>query len=109
MFETVYLSNKAPAVLLLIGLKAGIVLHWYLQIPLIALLPAISVCFLAVLLYSFLSLKKQYQFSTVAGILITVLVLLFGCILVWLKDVLHNDNWIGKRYLDSSLVCVTLQ
>jgi len=109
MFPTVYLWNKAPAVRLLIALVAGIVLQWHLQIPLIALLSAISVCFLAVLLYSFLSLKKQYQFSTVAGILSTVLVLLFGCILVWLKDVRHNDNWIGKRYVDSSFVCVTLQ
>jgi len=109
MFATVYLWNKAPAVRLLIALMAGIVLQWHLQIPLIVLLPAISVCFFAVLLYSFLSLKSQYQFSPIAGVVITVLVLLLGCILVWLKDVRHNDHWIGRKYVDNNFVCVTLQ
>ncbi|MGN6164923.1 MAG: ComEC/Rec2 family competence protein [Flavisolibacter sp.] len=109
MFATVYLWNKAPVVRLLIALMAGIVLQWHLQLPLIALLSAISVCFFTVLLYSFLSLKRQYQFNTIAGATITMLVLLLGCILVWLKDVRHTEHWIGKKYTDSSFIYVTLQ
>ena len=109
MFATVYLWNKAPVVRLLIALIAGIVLQWHLQMPLIVLLPAIGVCFFAVLLYSLLSLRRQFQFNAITGAVITILVLLSGCILVWLKDIRHTEHWIGKKYVDGSFVCVTLQ
>src|SRR5215218_11087265 len=106
---TVYLWNRAPFVRLLISLMTGIILQWHVQFSLNILLLCLSVCSVPIAIYVFLPLKFKYKWTSVNGFILNVLLITFGALLIPLKDIRNNEDWIGHHYKNGSYIIVTLQ
>jgi competence protein ComEC len=87
--------KEAPFVRLLIPLAVGIMIQWHAQFRASWLQFGIVVCILAVSIFSILTLKNKFRFQTLNGISINLLCIIFGCLLVFVKDIRHSGDWFG--------------
>ncbi len=101
--------HKAPFIRLLAGLMTGIAVQWQLQFPLVYLVSTFAFCFLALVIYSFLTVKLRYRFSTANGLSLLILFACIGALLVWLKDVRNDKAWAGHQYHEGDYIIATLQ
>ena len=100
--------KTAPFLRILPPLIAGILLQWYLQIPLLPIILGI-VCFtIAFLLFSLLSDGVKFKTFPIRGVIINLLWLAVGSLLSWQKDIRHQENWYGNFYTDSSYIIATI-
>ncbi len=100
--------KTAPFLRLLPPLIVGIVLQWYLQIDLPSILIAV-VCFtISFLLFSLLPVAMLFKLLPLRGIILNLLLLSFGALLTWQKDIRHKENWYGNFYKDSSYIIATI-
>ena len=98
--------KKAPFIRLLLPLIAGIVLQWYLQIPLQVIVTAfISFC-IAFLLFLLLPIALRFKIQPLQGLIIQLLVAALGTWLTWQQDVRHHNSWYGDHYKDGSYLVV---
>ena len=90
------LWHYAPFLRLILPLMAGIIVQWYLpfSFPLLLVSGCLFVC--TTILYSFLPDKRKFQFSGINGLLIHLLIFITGACLTWVKDIRHDNAWIGQ-------------
>ncbi len=100
--------KTAPFLRILPPLIAGILLQWYLQIPLFPILIGIACFTISFLLFSFLPDAVKFKVFPIRGVAINLLWLAAGALLSWQKDVRHNENWYGNFYTDSSYIIATI-
>ena len=100
--------KKAPFVRLLLPLIAGILLQWYLDIP-------VAVCVLAILSFSvsyslffLFPLAIRFKLQWLQGIIVHLFFIAFGLLLTWQKDVRHSSTWFGQYYHDSDYLVVRI-
>ena len=94
---TMHLWFKAPFLRLVIPLIAGILLQWHRQFSVSFLIVVFCLLFIAVIVYQFLSLSKKFIFSSLNGIVTNLLLIVFGALLIWIKDIRHTKNWIENN------------
>jgi competence protein ComEC len=100
--------KKAPFIRLLIPLITGIVLQWYLQIPL-QVIVTVFICFgISFLLFLLLPIALRFKIQPLQGLIIQLLFIALGAWLTWQKDVRHHNNWYGNYYKDSSYLVVRI-
>src|SRR5205809_397018 len=100
--------KSAPFLRILPPLVIGILLQWYLEIPLPPILLGL-VCFsISLLLFSFLPDAAQFKIFPLRGVIINLLWLAAGALLCWQKDIRHQHNWYGNYYTDSSYIIATI-
>lgn len=104
----VYLWNKAPFIRFLICLIAGILLQWHLQFSLLSLLIFFASLFFFLVAYSFFSIKAKFFLRHTLGICLQLIIVSTGAMLVWVKDIRHNQQWLGHHY-KQQLIIATLQ
>ncbi len=104
----IFIWKKAPFLRLLIPVMAGILLQFYFQTPVSTIIFFAIV--LAVLLYvfSFLPQSMQFRFKPVRGILITLLLLLFGSYFVWHKNTRNDSQWYGHFTNGQTFIVATI-
>ncbi|WP_121352728.1 ComEC/Rec2 family competence protein [Flavisolibacter nicotianae] len=103
------LWHKAPFVRLLAALAGGVVLQWYGQFPLTALLLCFACCLSSLLLYSVLPLRWRYRLRVSNGLALLLLLVALGGISVWLHDTRNNPLWFGNTYRNGDFVQVILE
>ncbi len=102
------LWKKAPFIRLLLPLIAGIILQWYLQIPIaMAILSLISFS-IAYSLFFLLPLSLRFKIQWLQGIILHLLLITLGLLLTWQKDVRHTSNWFGQYYHNSDYLIVRI-
>ena len=100
--------KTAPFLRILPPLITGILLQWYLQIPLLPILISV-VCFtIALLLFSLLPDAVKFKTFPIRGVVINLLWLSASALLSWQKDIRHQENWYGNFYTDSSYIIATI-
>ncbi len=100
--------KTAPFLRLLPPLIAGILLQWYWQIALLPIIISI-VCFtISFLLCSLLPVALRFKLSTFRGLLLNLILISFGALVTWQKDIRHQGNWYGNYYNDSSYIIATI-
>jgi len=104
-----HLWYKAPFLRLTIPLIAGILIQWYGQFSIHLMIGAFCVLLIFVIAYQFLPLSKKFIFSFLGGAFITLLIIVLGAILTWLKDIRHTQNWIGNKHLRYEYLVFKLQ
>ena len=104
-----HLWYKAPFLRLTIPLIAGILIQWYGQFSIHLMIGAFCVLLIFVIAYQFLPLSKKFIFSFLGGAFITLLIIVLGAILTWLKDIRHTQNWIGNKHLSYDYLVFKLQ
>ena len=104
----IHIWKKAPFIRLLLPLVVGIMLEWYFQFPVaICIVGAISFT-IAYVLFFLLPIAARYKLQALQAIILNLLLLSFGLIITWQKDVQHNKNWFGQYYHDSDYLVVRI-
>ncbi|MFN2457042.1 MAG: ComEC/Rec2 family competence protein [Chitinophagaceae bacterium] len=104
----VYLWSKTPFLRLIFPFIAGIVLQWYLTPPILIVIVAGIIAFVASTFYQLLPVQKKYQYRVISGISFFFLLLVAGALLLWLNDIRNNKKWFGKDYIYSNLILVKI-
>ncbi|MGG9964730.1 ComEC/Rec2 family competence protein [Ferruginibacter sp. SUN106] len=100
--------KTAPFIRLLLPFIAGIILQWYIQIDFPIIVTAIIGFGIATKLFYFLPLAVRFKLQAVQGVLINLLLLSFGLVVTWQKDIRHSNNWYGNYYKDSNYIIVQI-
>ncbi|MBL0357748.1 MAG: ComEC family competence protein [Chitinophagaceae bacterium] len=101
--------KTAPVLRLLLPLTAGIILQWYLQVPILFSFTGI-ICFSAAfIVFSFLPIAEKFKLHFLQGILLQLILIAFGMLVTWNKDVRHPDKWYGNHYKEGDLIVVTIK
>ncbi|MEO6542351.1 MAG: ComEC/Rec2 family competence protein, partial [Ferruginibacter sp.] len=101
--------KQAPFIRLLLPLIAGIMLQWYLQIPVTVIITALISFSIAFLLFLLLPVALRFTIKPVQGFIIQLLFIGMGALLTWQKDTRHNNKWYGHSYRDSSYLVVRIE
>jgi competence protein ComEC len=102
------LWKSSPFVRLLLPIVLGIILQWYIKIPLLINTIILSILLLSLFLFNFLSIEKRFKYQWIQGLFINGIVVCLGIFLCWQKDIRNNKNWFGKYYNDSSALVVKI-
>ncbi|MEO6733852.1 MAG: ComEC/Rec2 family competence protein [Ferruginibacter sp.] len=100
--------KTAPFIRLLVPLMAGIILQWYVQFSLLFCITSIISFLIAFLLFFLFPLSVRFKLRPLQAVILNLLLLSFGLILTWQKDVRHNSNWFGRFYQDSDYLLVII-
>lgn len=101
--------KTAPFVRLLVPFVAGIILQWYLEVPVLYIIMGIACFSIAFLLFSFFPLVKKFKLQFWQGLLLQVLLLVAGMLLTWSKNVQHHQNWYGNHYKEGDYIIATIK
>ena len=101
--------KTAPFIRLLAPFVAGIVLQWYLQISLSAIIAAAIGFGVANMLYYLLPLSLRFKLQLLQGVLLNLMLIVFGLFITWQKDVRHCDSWYGNYYKDSNYIIAKIE
>lgn len=102
------LWKKTPFIRLLLPLVAGIILQWYIQVSAVVILTALASFSISFLLFLLLPLALRFKLQALQGFVIHLLLISFGLLVTWQKDVRHNNNWYGNYYRNSSYLVVRI-
>jgi len=105
---TLYLWNQAPALRLLLPMAAGIVLQWYVPLPLKIWLILAGLFAVTLVLFSFLSIKWRFALKALYGLVLNFLIANAGALLMHSADIRNCKTWFGKHYQPEQLMIVTL-
>ncbi len=100
--------KSAPFIRLLLPFAAGIILQWYLSIPLQLIIPAITAFTAANLFYYLLTISVRYKLQAMQGILMNLLLIAFGMLATWQKDVKYKTDWYGNYYKEGAYIIATI-
>ncbi len=104
----IFIWKKAPFLRILVPVIAGIIFQFYIQ-PGISLLLFSTIIFATLLVFfSFLAEAIRFRFRVVQGVLISLMLVLFGTYISWQKDVRNDPNWYGKYRSQKSLIVATI-
>ncbi len=99
----------APFIRLLTPLCVGIVLQWYFPLPFNAIIMLVLIFGVSILSFQFLSLTKNYQWQTIKGGIIFVLLVALGLLLTYTNNTSKNTNWYGNKYKVNDFLVVRLE
>ncbi len=105
----IYVWKQVPFIRLLLPFITGILLQWYLQLPLEVFLIAGFTCIVLLVGFLFLPAVKKFSLRSIRGITIQLIFFVIGALITYDKDIRHNKLWVGHHYEDSSALLITLQ
>ncbi len=89
-------------------MAAGIMLQWYLKIPVIVSIIAVVVSLMVFFLMGALRSFKSWKWAPWRGALIMIALVSVGMIITWLKDIRNHREWFGKQYQPGDIVMAIL-
>ena len=101
--------KEAPFLRLIVPLIGGIIVEWYLQLPIIPI-----VCVFLFSIFSYIVFQNfkgfvQYKFYWVNAIAINILVFTLGMMLVHFHDISKHEQWINNHYRQGDGIIATIQ
>lgn len=87
---------------------AGIVLQWYLRMPLVISVITCSISLMVFLMMGALRNFKSWKWAPWRGVFILIVLISGGMIITWLKDMRNHGDWLGKQYLPGDVFMVAL-
>jgi competence protein ComEC len=87
---------------------AGVILQWYLQFPASVITTALISFSIAFFLFLLLPISFRYKLQSFQGGIIQLLLLSFGSLITWQKDISHHENWYGNYYRNDSYLIVKI-
>ncbi|MBK8785751.1 MAG: ComEC/Rec2 family competence protein [Chitinophagaceae bacterium] len=100
--------KKAPFIRLLLPLIAGIILQWYLQIPIQFIVSAFIAFGISFLLFLLLPIALRFKMQPLQGFIIQLFFIALGAWITWQKDMRHQNNWYGNYYKEGSYLVVRI-
>jgi competence protein ComEC len=101
--------KEAPFLRLLIPFIFGIIVQWYLPIPLLCSLSFFIIFLVLLLLFQLARSFIQFKFYWVNGVLINVLLFFTSVIFTYYHDISHKAEWIKNDYKNGAVIIATLE
>ena len=102
------LWKKAPFVRLLLPFMLGILLQWYLQIPIAVGILSLLCFSTAFCLFNLLPLAAKFKLQFLQAIILNAILIAFGIMITWQKDVQNSNNWFGNHYQATDYLIVRI-
>lgn len=100
--------KNIPFLRLLVPFAAGIICSWYFSLQWIIGLYLIAAALPFALLYLLLNEQRKFTFSWLPGCSVSLFMLGFAVLLTWLKQVPHQEQWVGHVYQPGDIVQLRL-
>jgi competence protein ComEC len=100
--------KTAPFIRLLLPFVMGIIIGWYLQIPILLATFGIVSFLIAFGLFYLLPIVIKFKIQFVQGILLNLVLIAAGMLITWQKDVRHSDSWFGNHYQNGDYMAVKI-
>lgn len=100
--------KKAPFLRVLAAFVPGIVIQWYLPLPVTWLWSILGISVVTVAAFRVLSSYHYYRFAWLQGMIIHLALATAGALLAWHKDIRHKDRWFGSCYKEGDALTVVL-
>jgi len=100
--------KSSPFIRLLLPLVAGVMLQWYLQIPILIIVTSLISFSISFLLFLLLPIALRFKLKLLQGFILQLLLISFGLFITWQKDIRHDRNWYGNYYKDGSYLVVRI-
>lgn len=100
--------KKAPFIKLLLGLIAGILLQWRLQLSIHISWIIFFASLISLAGFFFIPFFKRFKYFFISGLAATALFVSIGAFLAWNKDIRNDKSWIGNFYSEKDALVVTL-
>ncbi|MEO8721124.1 MAG: ComEC/Rec2 family competence protein [Ginsengibacter sp.] len=104
----IFIWKKAPFLRLLLPVIVGIILQFYFKIQIVSILVLAVLSVVAFLLSVFLSEAIRFRYKIIQGILISLLLVAFGALITWQKDIRNQSSWYGKHTDSGSYLIATI-
>ncbi len=101
--------KEAPFLRLIIPFIPGIVVQWYLHVPVALGWGVFILALILLLLFQFKKTAAQFSFYWINGILLNVLLFFTGVLLTHYRDITHQQKWIGNYYNSGAYVTATIE
>lgn len=101
----IFIWKKAPFLRLLVPVICGIILQFYLKIPVAVVSVSLIILMLAWVVFTFLPEAIRFRFAAVQGMVISLFLISLGSLITWQKDVRNQAGWYGN-YVDSGSVII---
>ena len=108
LLPVVPIWKHAPFIRLLIPLMFGIVLQWYSPLSIKSMSIIAGITFLFFLLAQLFRGYFLYLHKWVYGIVLMIMIVLFGAAITHFKNITHRQNWFGHLYNNSTVVVAVL-
>jgi len=76
----------------------GILIEWYLKFPLPVIILQAACFSTAIIVFNLLPIGARFTLQIVQGISINLLLISFGLLITWQKDIRNDKNWFGNYY-----------
>ena len=106
--QVIHIWKKAPAIRIIFPFMLGILLQWHLQAEVTFLLWIFSLSFLILASFFFIPFFEKFRLAAINGIAIAFLFATLGALLARQKDIRHDVNWFGKKYIKENSLIVTI-
>ena len=108
LINNVPIWKRAPFIRLLLPLITGILLQWYLPIPLIVIVSSGLSFSLAYFLFNHLPLSLRFKIPGFQGLLLNMILLTGGLFITWQNDIRNYKNWFGNIYQKEDYLLVRI-
>jgi len=100
--------KKAPLLRLLLPSIAGIMLQWYSQISLPVIILSLFSFSISWLLFFLLPLSLRFKLQPLQGFILCLVLVCFGLLITWQKDMRHSNDWYGNHYKEGSCLLIRI-
>ena len=100
---------KMPLLRLLLSLITGIIVQYCFSLSLLPFVLALIIAMVIVSIFSLLPVAYQFLSRKIVGVALFVIFISIGGILSFVKNGIHDKEWIGNYYKEGLPVLLTLQ
>ena len=100
---------KMPLLRLLLSLITGIIVQYCFSLSLLPFVLALIIAMVIVSIFSLLPVAYQFLSRKIVGVALIVIFISIGGILSFVKNGIHDKEWIGNYYKEGLPVLLTLQ
>ena len=100
--------KKAPLTRLLFPFITGIILQWYFQFSFLLLLFSLASFSMSFGLFYLFPISLRFKLQPLQGLILSLLLGVFGLLVTWQKDISHHNDWYGNFYKDGNYLIVRI-
>jgi len=102
------LWKQAPFVRLIVPFIAGVIIQFYIGIPIFFTIVGTAILLSLLVLFIFLPITYKYTLQWLHGLIINLIICFSALLITWQKDIRNSTNWFGNYYTDSSTLIVKI-
>ena len=108
MYSDVPIWKVAPFFRLIIFFITGILIQWYLRLPLKWLVIITTLPVFTLILFNYIRPGKRFGFRIIQGCLIYLLLFFAGTITAWLKVPSNSNHWYGNMVSSNDYILLSI-